>query len=263
MTPKFSSIVRALLTIALSLASVRAQEIATIGPAAQVASPRETYRYPNGETLHYTADWRLWPAGVATLRMEQAGGEQRITATANSTGVVATLYRVSDTFVSRFDARSFCSIAYSKHAEEGLRKRETMIQFDAARRKAVLDERNLRDNSVKHAENEIPSCATDVLSGIYYPRTLPLQPGATYLFPLNNGARTVDVKAHVEGREEIKTELGLFRTVRVCITSDAETLKGRGKIWIWYTEDDSHIPVQMRSRLFWGTMTLRLTQMEK
>lgn len=283
MTLKFSSMIRAVLASSVLLASAAAQTAPpaapvpatgvpskpvvgltglSIGPASQVIAP-DRLPFPNGETLHYQAEWRLWPAGIATLKVQQDGNEQRITASASSTGVAAVLFRVADTFVSRFDSHSFCSIVYTKHMEEGLHKRETTIRYDQARRKAVLDERNLRDNSTKHLENDIPGCVTDVLNGIYYPRTLPLQPGATFLFPLNNGGHTVDVKAYVEGREEIKTDIGTFQTMRVSITSDAEQLKGRGKIWIWYTDDATHMPVQMRSRLFWGTLTLRITGLEK
>jgi hypothetical protein len=63
----------------------------------------------------------------------------------------------------------------------------------------------------------------------------------------------------VEGREEIKTTLGTFKTLRVQPTADAGVVKNRGNIWIWYTDDDRHLPVQMRARLFWGTITFRLT----
>lgn len=255
--------IRAVLVIAFLLATAGAQQVATIGPAAQVHPVPERYRFPNGETLHYSAEWRIWQAGVATLHLDQNGSEQRITGEANSTGFVAVLFHVADTFVSRFNPRTFCSIMFTKHTEEGLHKRETVIHFDEGRRRAILDERNLRDNGVKHTENEIPSCVTDVLSGIYYLRTLPLQAGGTYLFPLNNGGKTVDVKTYVEGREDVKTDAGTFHTLRVAVFSDAEQLKGRGKVWIWYTDDAAHLPVQMRSRLFWGTMTLRLTQVEK
>jgi hypothetical protein len=42
-------------------------------------------------------------------------------------------------------------------------------------------------------------------------------------------------------------------------TADAGVVKNRGNIWIWYTDDDRHLPVQMRARSFWGTITFRLT----
>ena len=35
--------------------------------------PDATYRPPVGQTLVYAAEWRVFPAGVVTLRMEQAG----------------------------------------------------------------------------------------------------------------------------------------------------------------------------------------------
>ena len=70
-----------------------------------------------------------------------------------------------------------------KHTEEGSHRRETEITYDYARGKAILEERNLKDNQQKRTENDIPGCVTDVLSGIFYVGSLPLQPGATYTFP--------------------------------------------------------------------------------
>lgn len=223
----------------------------------------ENYRFPNGQTLHYLAEWRLWNAGLATLRIDQNGSEQKVTATAESTGFVSLLYKVADRFESYFDRKTFCSTHLFKHSEEGLHKRETNIRFDGVRHKAVLDERNLRNNETKHTEQEIPSCVTDVVSGIFYVASLPLEPGMNYTFPLNDGGKTVIVRAHVEGREEIKTDAGTFKTIRVQPEADSGVLKSRGKVWVWYTDDAAHTPVQMRARLFWGTLTFKLARIER
>jgi hypothetical protein len=102
-----------------------------------------------------------------------------------------------------------------------------------------------------------------VLSSIFYVASLPLDAGAVYTFPLNDGGMTVDVRAHVEGREEIKTDAGTFKTIRVQPESDSGVLKSRGKVWVWYTDDAAHMPVQIRARLFWGTLTLRLSRVER
>jgi len=223
----------------------------------------EGYRFANGETLHYTAEWRLWNAGVATIRMEAAGTEQKISATADSMGFVSLLYKVADRFESQFDRKSFCSSRIFKHSEEGLHKRETNIRFDPVRKKSVLDERNLRNNQTKHTEQDIPPCVTDVLSGIFYVGSQSLEQNAVYTFPLNDGGATVEVRAHVEGREEIKTDAGTFKTIRVHPESDSGVLKSRGKVWVWYSDDAAHIPVQMRARLFWGTLTIKLARVER
>jgi hypothetical protein len=214
--------------------------------------------------LHYVAEWRLWNAGVATLRMDANGSaQQKVSATADSTGFVSLLFRVADQFESTFDRRSFCSASIRKHTEEGLRKRETNIRFDISRKKAVLDETNLRNGAKKTAEEDTPGCVSDVLSGIYYVAAMPLKPGDEYFFPINDGGKTVDVKVTVEKTEEIKTEAGTFQTVRVQPSSDSGVLKNKGKVWIWYTNDAAHLPVQMRARLFWGSLTLRLSSIEK
>ena len=223
----------------------------------------DNYRFPNGQMLHYTAEWRLWNAGVATIRMDAAGSEQKVSATADSVGFVSLLYKVTDRLESYFDNKSFCSNHIFKHSEEGLHKRETNIRFDNVRHRAVLDEKNLRNNQTKHTEQDIPPCVTDVLSAIFYVSSLPLDPGSIYTFPLNDGGTTVDVRVHVEGREEIKTDAGTFKTVRVQPESDSGVLKNRGKVWVWYTDDGAHIPVQMRARLFWGTLTIKLARVER
>jgi len=240
-----------------------AQTETKITAAARIEPLRPGFELPNGQTLHYQADWRFMDAGIATFHLERAGAQEHLAGTADSTGVVAMLFRVADRFNSYFDARSLCTTKLVKHTEEGLRHRDTVITYDYSRGKAVLEERNLKDNTQKRVENDIPGCVTDVVSGILYVGTLPLQQGATYSFPLNDGGKTVTVQAHVEGKEQVKTPAGTFDTIRVGPEGEYGPLKNRGRVWIWYTDDAHHLPVQMRAHLFWGTLTVYLTSISK
>jgi len=260
---KLKSILLLILAAVLIPAIAAQQASISAGPKASIQPASDAYRFPNSQTLHYEAEWRLWKAGTGTLKIEQNGDSEHVVGTAEAAGAVAILYRVHDRLDSYFDRKTLCSGSILKHSEEGLHKRETKIRFDAARGKSVLDERNLRSGESKHQETDSPACVTDVLSGIYYVGAQRLEPGSAYLFPVNDGGKTVDVTAYVEGREDVKTDAGSFRTVRVAVYSNDGPLKGRGKVWVWYTDDASHLPVQMRSRLFWGTLTLRLTRLEK
>lgn len=235
----------------------------TIGPQSYIRPVPASYHFANGQVLHYTVEWRIWNAGVATLRIDSAGSEQRVSATADSTGFVSLLYKVADRFEAYFDRNSFCSTHIYKHSEEGLHKRETNIRFDQVNKKAVLDEKNLRNNETKHVEQDIPGCVTDVISSIFYVASLPLEPGRSYTFPLNDGGKTVDVKAHVEAREDIKTDIGTFHTVRVQPEAEAGVIKSKGKVWVWYTDDANHTPVQMRAHMFWGILTFKLARIDK
>ena len=235
---------------------------ASIGAGAHISPLRPGFEFPR-QTLRYEAEYRYLTAGVATLRIERVGNQERVSGTADSTGVVALLFRVQDRFNSYFDAKSLCSSKLTKHTEEGSRSRDTVITFDYSRGKAILEEKNLKDNQSKHTENDIPGCVTDVMSGMLYVASLPLQPGASYSFPLNDGSKTVTINAIVEGKEQIKTPAGTFQTVRVGPEGDYSVLKNRGRIWIWYSDDERHLPVQMRAKLFWGTLTVYLASIDK
>ena len=73
----------------------------------------------------------------------------------------------------------------------------------------------------------------------------------------------MNVRAHVEAREQVKTPAGTFNTIRVSPEAASGVLKERGRVWIWYSDDARHIPVQMRARMFWGTLTFSLLRTEK
>ena len=234
------------------------QQKDSISNAAQVHPSAAGYQFPNGQTFQYKGEWRIFEAGVATLRMDAAGGQQRIVATADSTGFVAKLFRIHDVFESFFDARSFCSLHLTKHVEEGSRMREINLRFDNAAKKSILDQRVPSTGETKHVENDTPGCVTDVISGIFYIGSLKLEPGMSYVFPMNDGGKTVDVRLQVEGRETIKTDAGSFNTVQV----KHEGGTGKANVMIWYSNDAAHIPVRLRSKAFWGTLTMTLKRID-
>ena len=229
----------------------------------RIVPPTTSYVFPNGETLSYHVEWRLLTAGTATVRLDAVDNHERVTVTADSTGAFSVLYPVHDRIEARFDRRTFCSESITKHTEEGFRRLDTTIHFDYGRQKSVLQEKNLKTGHSKQDENDIPGCVTDVVSGIFYVRSLPLHSGQTYTFPLNDGSKTNDVQAHVEAREEVKTPAGTFRCVRVQPEAASGVVRRKGQIWVWYSDDANHIPVQMRAAMFWGSITFRLARIEK
>lgn len=234
----------------------------SIGPEAHIQPLRQGFEFPR-QILRYEAEYRYVTAGLATLRIEREGNQEHVIGTADSTGVVALLFRVQNRFNSYFDAHSLCSHKLVKHTEEGSHWRDTEITFDYKIHKAVLQEKNLKNGQTKRTENDIPGCVTDVMSGILYVASLPLLPDTTYSIPLNDGGKTVTIRAHVEGKEQVKTPAGTFQTIRVGPEGNYSVLKNRGKITIWYSDDDRHLPIQIQARLFWGTLNVYLASIDK
>lgn len=236
--------------------ALRAQ---TAAAGREMQPPPPGYVFPVRDTYVYAADWRIWTGGTVTLTMIPGA----VSAVADSTGFVSLLYPVHDRFQSTFDPKTYCSQTIRKHTEEGFHARDTMITFDYAQRKSILEETNLKKKENKRVENDIPDCVTDVLTGIYYAGSLPLRDGGVYRFPINDGNKTVDVELKVEARETVKVPAGTFKTIRVSPASTASRLNARGKLWIWYSDDSRRIPVQMRGRFLWGTITFQLQRIEK
>jgi len=225
-------------------------------------APPAGFAPPQKMTLTYTVDWRVFTAGLATFQIEQQGTTQKITATADTVGGVTMLFPVVDRFQSAFDIKTGCSSGFSKQTLEGRRKISSDLNFNYPEGKQTLVERNLVKGTSKQLSASIPACVTDSLSAIFYVGSHPLVVGQDFRFPLADSMRTVTVTMKVEAKEEIKTPAGSFQTIRVQPTADEGVVKNRGKIWIWYTDDARHIPVQVRANLFWGTITARLQTYE-
>lgn len=236
---------------------------AQTGPATPpLIAPRAGYNYPAKQALTYAVDWRVFPAGTTVMRLEQDGDEERVSASGDTLGAINLIYRVSDRFQSSFNRRTGCSAGFAKQLQEGRRRVNTDLKFDYAQGKALLNEKNLVKGSSKSSQAPIGPCVTDLLSAIFYPASQALTPGQSFEAPVADAMHTVAVTFHVEARETVRVPLGTYSTIRVQPTAAAGTVKARGNIWIWYTDDERHIPVQMRARLFWGTITFRLTALD-
>jgi hypothetical protein len=239
---------------ALVLSAVAfAQQPHTLSP------PRAGFSFPQKQTLTYSVDWRVFPAGTAVLHFEAAGDRENLTASADTIGAINLLFHVSDRFQSSFDRDLGCTYDFNKQTVEGRRQVNSTLHLDYAQNRAFLDEKNLGTKQTKHIESGTPACLTDLLTGVFYASSQPIALGHNFVIPVFDAMRVVPVTMKIEGREEIKTPLGTFKTLRVQPTADAGVVKNRGNIWIWYTDDERHLPVQMRARLFWGTITFRLT----
>ena len=255
-TVKMRTVVIAILcvlTLAAAPSAILAQQAPPLPP------PRAGYSFPQKQTLTYSVDWRVFPAGTAVLRFEAAGDRENVTASADTSGAINLLFHVSDRFQSSFDRASGCTDDFNKQTVDGRRQVTSTLHLDYTQKRSILNEKNVVTGQTKHIESPVTGCMTDLLTGIFYASSQPIALGHNFVIPVVDALHVVPVTMKVEGREEVKTPLGTFKTLRVQPTADAGVVKNRGNIWIWYTDDERHLPVQMRARLFWGTITFRLS----
>ncbi len=67
----------------------------------------------------------------------------------------------------------------------------------------------------------------------------------------------------MDKREQVKVPAGTFSAILVTAEPTSGPLKSKGKVWVWYSDDADHTPVQMRVKLGWGTLLFRLLRVDK
>jgi hypothetical protein len=126
----------------------------------------------------------------------------------------------------------------------------------------LTEVRHDKNNAREDKQGEIPPNVLDVLSSLYYVRSLPLEVGKSFTIDVHSGEKTWPLVVNVIKREKIKVKAGKFMCYRV-----EPVLRERGifiskgkKLEVWLTADARHVPVLMRSEIFIGHVSAELVR---
>jgi len=239
-----------------SSAQMQNPTIASLAPS-RIVAPAPSYSFPTDKYV-FSVRWQFFNAGTSTVAMQRTPAGLRVTATADSAGMPDKFFRIHDQFNADVDPHTFCTLHVWKHNEEGPRRRDFDIVLDYAHRKSSLEAHDLKTSETKRSQFDIPPCATDLVSGFFYVASLPLTPGFSHTFPVNDNGKTIDARIQVEARETVKGPVGEFHTVRVKAEPMSGPMKGKATILVWFTDDSRHMPVQMKSKLGFATLSFQL-----
>jgi len=221
---------------------------------------------PGRETLSYNVEWRLITAGKATIDWGAnpgANGGWQLKIHLESAGLVSKLFRVQDDYQAVMTPALCIESAYLR-AIEGRRDRETKITFEKS--KASYLERDVQKNATVLAkEIDVPACVHDVAGGLYFLRTLNLEPGQSTQIPVSDGKKSVMARVEAQQREDVKTPAGSFKTIRYEVYLFNGVLYQRNAhLNVWLSDDRTRLPVQIRVRMQFaiGTITLQLEKHE-
>ncbi len=223
--------------------------LAAVLAAALASSPAEL-AFVEGETLDYNVQWMKITGGTARMTIAPSGDDMyRITSVAKSSGGFARIVKVRDeieTFVARSD---FSTLRIVKRLDERGDKMEevTTVEDGIATRKRK-----------KIKKVPVPRPVYDPISVIYYMRTLELTPGKSYDFTLIADGKVYSVHAKVLRREKVQTHVGSYDAVVVEPSMASNGVAREEKLQVWYSEDDRHIPLRIRTEVKFGSVTATL-----
>lgn len=219
--------------------------------ATSVAAQPATEIFRRGETLDYSLTWLKVTGGSARMTIAPKDDERyRITSVARSSGSLSRFIQVRDEIETIVGQRDFGTQLYVKRLDEKGDKHEEVT---------VVSERvAARTKNGKTKSIRVPDPVLDPISVIYYFRTFDLAPGKSYDLTLVSDGKLYTVNARVIRREVVTTPAGRFNTLLVEPTMLNSGVPREERLFIWYTDDDRHIPVRIRTEVKFGSVVATL-----
>jgi hypothetical protein len=211
-----------------------------------------------GEKLVFSVQYGLVTAGEATLEVRNLaaiGGRTsyRIVSDARTNDFFSKFFEVRDRYESYMDTTNLYSLRYEKHVREGKFKRDDIVDFDQVAHRAVYKNRNV----------PIPPRTQDVLSAMYYVRTLPLEVGQSISLANHTDGKNYPLIIKVLRRERVKVDAGEFDCVVVePILRGPGVFTQQGRLSVWLTDDRRRLPVLMKSKVVIGSVAAVLKSYE-
>jgi hypothetical protein len=232
--------------------------LALLQGGAPAPTPPARYPWAVGETLTYTAKLGMLSLGSGTLEvagLDTVRGAETFRFRFRLTGktIVYTLDDVLESFVGTHDlvSRRFTQ----DFVENG---KPTKRHYEI-----VADSGYYREEG-KPGTQPAPADALDDAAFFYFVRVTPLEVGKTYRF--NRYFRREKNPVTIEVLKREKMELPDGREVDCLVLHPVIDTKGmfskRSDTRIWLTDDERRLPVQIRSKFNFGTITLRMKDMK-
>jgi hypothetical protein len=219
------------------------------------------------------------PATTAT-NVSQTEGDAQTAAAAQplllsteviSKGFFSKLFGVNFHFraETQVEPNAFYALRSTKTDEQGKRLRTSETVFDQAAKKVEYTERD--PNNAAQAPRVITAAlegpTQDIVSAIYFLRTLDLTPGRSFIIPVSDSGRVYQVPATVVAeKKKMKSIVGKVAVVRIDVEifgPGRPVEEGKGKMSIWVTDDERRIPIKARLSHDIGQLDITLKSIQR
>jgi hypothetical protein len=211
-----------------------------------------------GEKLTFTIGWKMIKAGEATMEVSEIFDHQdrpayKITTLARSFPFFDSFYKVRDTAESWIDVEGLFTWHFRKKLNEGSYQNEQIQDYDQFR-------------NIVYSQDTIftvPRYVQDVLSSLYFVRTMDLQVGDTVYLDNFAKIKCYPLRVIIHSKEIVEVPAGKFKCIKVePLLQAAGLFKHEGSLTVWLTDDRLKMPVLMKSKVLVGSIDAELTDYE-
>lgn len=225
---------------------------------------RALLRGINVAELRFTASRAPATAASETREGQKPAYTLHFTMEAVSKGILRKLFGLNfrQRIESTIEPASFAVLQTNKIDEQGKRHRISEAVFDRQAGKVVWTERDPNDPNrpPRVVTNPLSGAAQDIASAFYFLRTQPLALGKDFEMLVSDSGQVYRTPVRVTQRKRMKTVLGQVWTLRVEpeVFGEGRLLRGKGKMAIWFTDDERRVPVKAHISNELGSLDIKL-----
>ncbi len=221
--------------------------------AATPVGSAPVYPFGVGERFDYTAKFGMLSVGSASIqvaRIDTVRGQPAFLFRFSLDGG-ALLFKIQSSLESWTSVRDFHSLRFRQDSHEN--SKQYLREYD------IFSDSGYYRQSQATATTPTTPEPLDDASFLYFIRTTPLEVGKTYKYARHFKPELNPIVVNVLKREEIELPDGskVQSLILNPVVGD-KMFSERADARLWITDDARRIPVQIRSRLPYGTITLRL-----
>jgi hypothetical protein len=184
-----------------------------------------------------------------------------------STSVFALFYRVNDVGDSFMDYDGLFSHRFQLKVDESRQERDLVEFYDQEKNivhyweKMVHVKKGLR---ITQFAKEVEQYAQDAVTAAFYLRTLPLEMGKEYSYPMVTNGKVWTVTARVIRKENLVTAIGTIPAIVVQPETRFEgVLKTVGASYMWLSDDEHRNFLKVDAKVKIGSVVAYLKQLDQ
>ncbi len=230
-----------------------------LAAAGESAAAGRIFVFEPGERLVYRAKWFFFPAGEAVIEVlpdTSVNGKpaHHFVMSTSTNSYIDYFYKIRERRESFTDLQVTRALQY-REKSTGDYPRDVVVLFDWAHKTATYTNFGQPKKSVY-----IQPGTFDPLSLIFAIRMHRLIPGDVLEIPVTDGTNIINAKAIVASRESVSIHDVVYDTL--VVISDMSRLEGvvsgGSSLKIWFTTDERHLPVMIKTRIAVGSFVFEL-----
>ncbi|WP_343855079.1 DUF3108 domain-containing protein [Fulvivirga kasyanovii] len=185
-----------------------------------------------------------------------------------SIGMFDLFLRIRDNWGTYLDTGAIVTQKFYRVIEEGKYRKNEIVEFDHSAQEAKVKTFDNKKQKWRPIETfDVPANVQDLVSGYYYIRTLQfdkLKEGDIIEVDAFFDDEVYDFKIRFVGRENVKTKLGLIKSIVLSpIMPENSLFDGENSVKVWISDDRNKVPLKIKAEMFVGAVEIDITKYEK